>query len=741
MAETIMQSNQPSIPREDKRFRLSSIRTKLLFSFIFAALFPLIIVFIATYKMNSKAAEDSAIRLLNTVLAAKESALNRWVEGLQLSLRAEANIEANRITAASLLSPAQITPALTQTYREHMDSLTRSISNDQGFDIYLVLNPQGEVLYSTDLSISGSNLIKTKFFQRVLAGKYVYLASNIEPLKREGISITEPVKDANNRVIGYITGFTSLLPVNEILRTIEPVGDTIEVSIIGSDFSPLSAPSTQIKRDKTAQVLTRGSIDAILGNKNGSGIYENSLGIEVVGVYHWLPELDVAILAEQSKQETYKQTQMMVISNSVLSLVLVIITIVIGLIVSNNIDKPLAELVATAQRIARGEIHLEANVHEPKNEISTLAESINKVTRQLRENIGELERRVAERTSELEARTSQLLIASQLSSKITSILDLQELENQVVNLIRDRFNLYYVGLFLVDETNTWALLKAGTGLEGKAMLERGHRIRIGEGMIGWCIQNGRARISLMAGEDPIRLATPDLPETKSEVAVPLRSRGIVIGALTIQSAIPNAFDETKLTTFQTMADQIAVAIDNARLFAEAEKSLEAIQRAYGEMSRKAWLERLKLKPMLAARTEHGVTVSPITNPVAIQDLKSEVGETNGSLRMPIKVRGAVIGMLEARKPDENHAWSEEEIETLNTLTEQLGVALESARLFEETRTRAERERLIGQITNRVRETLDIDTILQTATIEIQKAFDLDEVEVRMNQNIQQETMP
>lgn len=740
MAETIAQSTQPSIPLRNKRVWLYSIRTKLLLSFIFVSIFPLIVISIVTHKMNSKAAEDSAIKLLNTVLSSKESALNRWVEELQQRLHTEAIIEADRITAASILSPIPRTSEYTRTYKEHMDSLSRSIRNDQGFDFFLVLNPRGEILYSTNLSYYGLNLTNTKFFQSVLAGKHIYLASNIEPIKRQGISITEPVKDADNKIIGFVTGFSSMLPVNEIFQTIEPAGETIEVYLVGSDYSVLSASSTNIKGENKPQVLTRGTIDAILENQSGSGIYKNRLGIEVIGVYHWLPELGAAIFAEQSKQEIFKPTQMTVVLNSFISLILIVVTIIFGLIISNSIGKPLAGLVATAQKIAKGDISVEAIVHQPRDEISYLAETLNHMTGQLRENIGELERRVAERTSELEARTSQLLIASQLSNKINSILDLQELERQAVNLIRDRFNLYYVGLFLVDETNTWALLKAGTGPEGQAMIERGHRIRIGEGMIGWCIQNGRVRVSLLAGEDPLRLATPDLPETKSEVAVPLRSRGIVIGALTIQSTIPNAFDETILTTFQTMADQIAVAIDNARLFSEAEKSLEAIQRAYGEMSRKAWLERLRLMPLLAVRTEHGVTVSPITTPSGIQGPDKEVEESNNSLRLPIKVRGTVIGILDAQKPDEQHTWSEEEILILNTLTEQLGVALDSARLFEETRTRAERERLIGQITNRVRETLDIDTILQTATIEIQKAFDLDEVEVRMNQNIHQETM-
>ncbi len=257
-------------------------------------------------------------------------------------------------------------------------------------------------------------------------------------------------------------------------------------------------------------------------------------------------------------------------------------------------------------------------------------------------------------------------------------------------------------------------------------------------MIGWCIQNTRARIALQADEDNVRLATPDLPETRSEAAIPLRSRSLVIGALTIQSNHSNAFDQAMITIFQTMADQIAIAIDNAMLIDQAQKAIEATRRAYGELSHKAWLEQISSKQVKAVRNEHGVAITNHIESNGGYGAPDISCNGDGEVYLPIKVRGSILGYLKAHKPVSSGTWTDDEKEMLNTLTEQLGAALDSARLFEETLTRAEQERTIGYIASRVRETLDIETVLKTATLEMQKTLDLEEVEVRMNQKIFQD---
>ncbi|MFZ5919383.1 MAG: GAF domain-containing protein [Chloroflexota bacterium] len=182
-----------------------------------------------------------------------------------------------------------------------------------------------------------------------------------------------------------------------------------------------------------------------------------------------------------------------------------------------------------------------------------------------------LAEQVIERTRQLDRRATLLQAAAEVSRAASSVLDPPSLIRQTVNLVRDRFDYYYVGLFLLDAEGRWAELKAGTGEAGRAMLARSHRLEVGgDSMIGRCTAHGQARIALDVGQEAIRFDNPLLPETRSEMALPLVSRGQIIGALTVQSAEPEAFSEEDITVLQTMADQVADAIENAHLLQETE---------------------------------------------------------------------------------------------------------------------------------------------------------------------------
>ena len=166
-------------------------------------------------------------------------------------------------------------------------------------------------------------------------------------------------------------------------------------------------------------------------------------------------------------------------------------------------------------------------------------------------------------------RTIQLQTAADVARAATSILDINELLPNVVELIRDHFEYYYVGMFLIDETKEWAVLRAATGDMGKRMIQIGHRLKTEDSsMIGWCITHRQARIALDVGDEPVRFVNPHLPLTRSEIALPLIAHGDVIGAMTIQSQRPAAFSRVDITALQAMADLVANALENARLFTE-----------------------------------------------------------------------------------------------------------------------------------------------------------------------------
>jgi PAS domain S-box-containing protein len=178
---------------------------------------------------------------------------------------------------------------------------------------------------------------------------------------------------------------------------------------------------------------------------------------------------------------------------------------------------------------------------------------------------------------ETRKRAGQLQTAAEVSRAASSILDPDELLRQAVDLIQRRFDLYYSGIFLVDEAGQYAVLRAGTGEAGRKMLERGHRLEVGgESMIGWCVANAQARIALDVGQEAVRFENPLLPDTRSEMALPLISRGRVIGAVTVQSSEEAAFSAEDITVLQSVADQLANAIENAHLLETTQTRLEQV---------------------------------------------------------------------------------------------------------------------------------------------------------------------
>jgi len=412
-----------------------------------------------------------------------------------------------------------------------------------------------------------------------------------------------------------------------------------------------------------------------------------------------------------------------------------------GVGIAQSLTGPVVQLTAVARRVAAGDLSAQAPA-ESTDEIGTLASTFNMMTLELRQTLEGLEQRVAERTQALERRTSYLEASAEVSRAVISVLETELLTQQVVELIRERFGLYYVGLFMLDESGEWAVLRAGTGEAGQAMLARSHRLRVGGGsMIGWSIANAQARVALEAGEDAVRLATPELPETRSEAALPLRSRGRVLGALTVQDDQPGAFDEAAIVVLQTMADQVAVAFDNARLFDEAQQALQATRRAYGELSQEAWRQLLDAQPDLGYRSdEHGIAAAGrVWRPEVEEALRTgrtvrgdgaDAG-TRIPLAVPIKLRDDVIGVLETYKAADSGAWSAEEVAVLETLAEQLGVALEGARLYQDTQRRAAREQLTREITDRMRRAANVEAIVQTAVDDLSRVLGTPRTFVRL----------
>ncbi|MBN1876238.1 MAG: substrate-binding domain-containing protein [Anaerolineae bacterium] len=349
---------------------------------------------------------------------------------------------------------------------------------------------------------------------------------------------------------------------------------------------------------------------------------------------------------------------------------------------------------------------------------------------------------------EVQRRAALLEDAAVVSQVASSITELDELLERVVALIAERFSLYYAGIFLVDSARRWAILRAGSGEAGRALLAQGHKLEVAEtSMIGACVLLGEARITFDAAQEEVRRQNPFLPDTRSEMALPLRSRGQVIGAMTIQSVVPGAFSHEDITALQAMVDQLGNAIENARLIQEMALNRRELEVASGQYTQEAWRSFAQGRRQVGYRAQYAseladiqpaVDLSPEAqsalqqNSLVLVALPAEAESSTGpntALGVPIRFRDQVVGVLNLRF--ESGTVPQETIDMVEQLTERLGVSLENARLLEQTRRNAARERLASQVSGRMRASLDVDEVLKNAAFEIRRAMDLSNVTIRL----------
>jgi GAF domain-containing protein len=357
----------------------------------------------------------------------------------------------------------------------------------------------------------------------------------------------------------------------------------------------------------------------------------------------------------------------------------------------------------------------------------------------------------------LQGRTVQLQTASDIAHSAASELDLDEWGQQAVDLIRERFGLYYVGLFLLDEMGEWASLKAGTGEVGRQMLAQRYGVGAGDvSAVGLCVVDDRPYVALQEWVEPAwlngldevgRLAISDeaislLPGTRAEIALPLHSRGQVIGALDVHGDEPGAFSREAIDTLHTLADQMAVAIDNARLLVELRRRLAEMEEAQRLYVREQWAD-LAPKQVAPFHQRTRADTRPLDDAVmpevekAITEraivVQSAAGNGGGqaALVVPITLRGEVIGVLGLQEAGEDRQWTEDEIALVEAVADQMALAIENIRLLDETERRADRERITAEIATRVRASMSIENILQTAVRELGAALGTDRAFIKL----------
>jgi GAF domain-containing protein/HAMP domain-containing protein len=417
-------------------------------------------------------------------------------------------------------------------------------------------------------------------------------------------------------------------------------------------------------------------------------------------------------------------------------------------LLTQSITQPLRRLTQHANHLSAEKLHLvggklaESIQINTRDELEDLAEAFNQMSGDLAQAFDNLEEKVADRARHLERRSLELETIAEVAREINIIHDLNTLLNVAANLIRERFKYYHVGIFLVDERGEFAVLRAASSVAAHQMLEQNYRLKVGqEGLVGNVTRTGKAHIALDVGTDAIHFQNPFLPNTHSEIALPLRNRSMTIGALDIQTDIQSAFSDQDVRVLQLLADQLAAAIENAQLVQKVEGTFAELNNAYRLQTQNVWRSAISQYKRPSYEYD-GIQVRAVPphlsndllkqleggEPIIIEETDElKDGHTKTTLMVPLIVLNQVIGVIGLEQEDPDHIWTIEEISIAQAAANRAGITLENARLLEESQRRALKERTIFDATARIGSAVNIENILKTTAEELERVLSGSEV--------------
>lgn len=756
-----------------------TLRIKMLTAMLAIVLVPLIFLTFLSTQFTQTATIEQTNKALHLAASATASKIDEFLATNRESVANDASLP--------VFANYLITPLLTRHGSQAEADLTllvNSLSNHQQQEYlssYGILNYAGKNVFDTNQVEVGGDEGNTDYFTVPVKTGQVY-TSSVQFSPKNGdpfIYFSAPIRDSNQRIVGVLRIRYDALILQRILEqdvgvlgarsypilldeNLIRLGDTITPNLIYRSVAPLSrnsiitlnaanrlpkvAPellSTEMKtlassirnyQDKPFFVAEMHTLEPE-HTEAGTVVTIRSMPWYLVFVQEQAGLND--LLANQGKVST-------LVATLIAGLVSAISTFLAA-----NLSQPIYKLTKSAEKISQGDLTAHTDV-DSNDEFGALAETFNSMTGQLQTFVNELEDRVQSRTEELaqqnqflQFRSRQLETVSEVARSITAASEIESLLSRVTTLISERFGFYHVGIFLVDDQNEFAVLRAANSEGGQRMLARQHKLLVGQvGIIGFVTGKGEPRIATDVGKDAVFFNNPDLPRTRSEMGLPLRIGEQIIGALDVQSELSDAFSQEDVELFSILADQISIAISNNRLLAETARALEEMRKVHQQYLKQEWGREISEQQHPSFRyTQQGLQVEPLeTSPEAQSVLQqgkpyirqSRVDELGvlvpAMVALPVMVRGEAIGVIRLNESS-TRDFTEEEIETASLVADQVGQALENARLFEQTMRRAERERKVLEITSRIRSVNDPETMMQIAVDELQRTLNASRAQI------------
>jgi GAF domain-containing protein/HAMP domain-containing protein len=751
------------------QYRELSIRGKLLILAVGTSLISIVVVVgFSTYFSQKALAQDTHDAL---ILAARHtmSQVDALINFHSKELAANTQIPA-------LIDFLKASPEQQKSSQADVLALLNALAQSDPVNIgsYALLDKNGIDLvdtYTADVGIDKSN--RDYFIVPITKGVTLVSPVRFSPTSADrGFYIGTPIVDNDGTIVGVLRVRIRASILEKILQDNNEFAGKSSFGVLLDDRNIVVASGKSSDwNSRTLTPLDQNALQQLLAENRIKNAAANEISLEMPGFARslqnlsedrsyfssadaaWGEPVEVGVIQSPTNQwkVAYVEPQSIAFESivqqrQIITLIALLTSILIalaGFMVANTIIQPIASLASTAEQIAQGDFSARARV-STRDELGALAQEFNRMTERLKDILGSLERRVAERTADVEMarllserRAQELESISEISSLISSEQRLDVLLPLITRLVSERFDFYHVGIFFIDRTKQYAELQAANSEGGKLMLARGHRLEVGHtGIVGNVAKTGQARIALDVGADAVYFDNPDLPQTRSEMALPLHVRGETIGVIDIQSTKPGVFTENDAKTLSILADQIAIAIDNARLFGQNKQALEELQSLYNQYLRQEWKtffqNRQNLGYMQSLTNGQPLEVALESDDIqrALENGHVVVGTNDKSIptmAIPVKLRGQTIGVMRIQAPTKNRRWNQDEINLAQAISDRLALALDNARLLFVSQRQTAKEQKVSEVTAKIGASINMRNVLQTAVEELGRALPGSEV--------------
>ncbi len=529
----------------------------LLSAFLLFTIVPLAFISFLAVNRSRRDLEEVASQL-TAVVRLEEAKIQAWTVSLTSGLDALVDNPINRNVLLELLSDGHHSAAAASLVEQTLEA-TRNVS---AFEEIGLVDADGQVLITT----AGQRLVNFPDLNPPIVPACLEDPTTSRPV----FLLWRAVQDDTGNTQGYLVGLTDLGALDAILAHQTDLGDTGETYLLSMEAKPLTALhfASDDAIGGSGILHTKAAKAVLSGKKEGIELYTGYYGEPVIGVYRWLPALQAMLIAEQTQREAFARDDALVTLLIVATLTVALLTTLLAAVITRHLSRPIVQLTLSAVKIAGGDLDQTVPVVR-RDEIGILAQAFNIMTAELRSLYHGLEQKVAERTrllreanQRLRYQTMQLTVSAEVGRAVTSILDLNELLKRVVDLIRNSYRLLRVAIYLLDESGHNIVRQVRTGWDGNHVSSIGPHTVHNESLLGQAVANGQ----------------PYLDDLRTNATIPLRIGERVVGVLKLQAYQGDEFSDDGITSLQSLADQISVAIQNAQTYAVEKRTVERLHR-------------------------------------------------------------------------------------------------------------------------------------------------------------------